>query len=344
MSFRGHFGQEQAVTLLRRSLERGRLGHAYLFSGSRLAELELVARTLAKTLNCQSPPQRAANGVPLDCCDACEACRKIEGDVHADVQWLRPESKTRLLSIDQVRDLVHTIHLKPTEGFYKVAVVVAADRMTAAAANAFLKTLEEPPVKSVLLLLTTEPQRILETVTSRCLRLSFAADTGGPRQPEQLAWLRGFAGVAGGREPTLLGRYRLLGSLLGELARLKVLIDEQLTARSPMQRYEDVDPDLRDRWETELAAAIESEYRRQRGELLACVQWWLRDVWLRAQRFSAWSLTYPEIEESTGVVAGRLSPRDAMENLGIIERTQWLLGSNVQEALAIEVGLLQLKL
>ena len=136
----------------------------------------------------------------------------------------------------------------------------------------------------------------------------------------------------------------MLGSLLAELARLKARISEQLTARSPLQRYEDVDPELRDRWETELAAATEAEYRRQRGELLACLQWWLRDVWIQGEQIAGRSLAYPELETESGAVAGRVSPRDAMENLGVIERTQWLLGSNVQEALALEVGLLKLKL
>ena len=72
------FNEQQAtVALLQRSLERGRLGHAYLLSGGRLEDLEALARTLAKTLNCPSPPRRAANGLALDCCDACLACRKI---------------------------------------------------------------------------------------------------------------------------------------------------------------------------------------------------------------------------------------------------------------------------
>jgi DNA polymerase-3 subunit delta' len=223
-------------------------------------------------------------------------------------------------------------------------VIVAADRLTSQAANAFLKTLEEPPAKSVLLLLTTEPQRMLETVLSRCLRLSFVGDTGGPREPERLAWLRTFCGVAAGGQQTLLGRYQLLGVLLTELARLKTLLTDQLTARSPLQRYDDLNPELRDRWETELAAAIEAEYRRQRGELLACVQWWLRDVWLLTHQLVGRSLTYPEVEANSRTVATNLSPEAAMENLGILERTQWLLASNVQEALALEVGLLKLKL
>lgn len=344
MSFSAFPAQRQVVALLQRSLEQGRLGHAYLFIGSRVAELETVARVLAKTLNCLHPPRRAPGGMPLDCCDVCLPCRKIDGDLHPDVQWLRPESKSRLLTIDQVRDLGQAIHMKPTEGEYKVAVVVAADRLNIQAANAFLKTLEEPPAKSILLLLTSEPERVIETIRSRCLRLCFAGDTGGPRDAELLAWLKSFGALAAGRQDGLLGRYQLLGALLAELARLKVQVADQLTARSPLQRYDDVEADLRERWETELAAAVEAEYRQQRSDLLASIQWWLRDIWLLAQPLERRDLTYPELQPDSTRVASRISAQAAMENLGVLERTHWLLGSNVQEALALEVGLLNLKL
>src|SRR5271170_6380223 len=161
MAFKDFPEQTQGVELLQRSLARGRLGHAYLFSGDQLEELESLARTLAKTLNCQNPIKQ--NGVAVDCCDECLNCRKIENGNHADIHWARPESKSRVITIDQTRDLMQQIQLKPTEAEHKVAIIVAADRLNPQAANAFLKTLEEPPAKSVLILLSTEPQRILET-------------------------------------------------------------------------------------------------------------------------------------------------------------------------------------
>src|SRR4029077_5824086 len=111
------------VQLLQRSLERGRLAHAYLFTGHEIGELEAIARTLAKVLNCQRPV-RSAGAVAVDCCDACLNCRKIEQANHADVHWVRPESKSRIVSVDQVRRLMQDIHLKPTEAEYKVAVIV----------------------------------------------------------------------------------------------------------------------------------------------------------------------------------------------------------------------------
>src|SRR5436309_380577 len=113
MAFTGFPEQEQGVQLLQRSLQRGRLAHAYLFSGHRLDELEAMARTLAKTLNCQKPVR--VGGAAVDCCDECLSCRKIENANHGDVHWVLPESKMRVILVDQMRELMREIQLKPAE-------------------------------------------------------------------------------------------------------------------------------------------------------------------------------------------------------------------------------------
>lgn len=343
MSFAAFQEQEDAVQLLQRSLARQRLGHAYLFSGDDLDRLELVARTLAKTLNCQSPrPSQSVPGAP-DACDECLSCRKIDGSNHPDVQWVRPESKSRVVTIDQMRDVMQTIFLKPTEALYKVAVVVGADRLNPQAANAFLKTLEEPPPRSVLILLSTEPGRILETILSRCLRLNFSAESERFQEETLLAWLKEFGETAVAERGSILSRYRLLSVLLGRLNALKEKVEEEVSARSPLEKYDDLDPKLREKWEDELKAGIESEYRRQRGEVLASLQFWLRDVWLQTLGEGR-LLTFPSLQSATGAVAARVDAVAAAGNLRVIERLQRQLNSNVQEALALEVGLLQLRL
>ena len=129
MSFASFPEQQPVVELLQRSLSQGRLAHGYLFSGDDIREMEGLARTLAKTLNCQSPTRRSAEGQALDSCDSCLNCRRIDGNNHPDVQWVRAESKLRVVTIDQIRDLIQTIGMKPTEAEYKVAVIVGADRM-----------------------------------------------------------------------------------------------------------------------------------------------------------------------------------------------------------------------
>jgi DNA polymerase-3 subunit delta' len=352
MAFKNFTRQTQGIQLLQRSLARGRLGHAYLFAGDQLEELESLARTLAKTLNCRNPVK--TGGVTTDCCDACLSCRKIDHDTHADVHWARPESKSRIVTVEQTRELMREIQLKPTEAEYKVAIIAGADRLNAQAANAFLKTLEEPPGKSVLILLSTEPQRILETILSRCLRLNFFGEGTRSLDPAQMEWLAHFGALAANEQKSLLGRYRLLDALLQRLGEIRARVDETLTARSPLQQHDEIEKDLREKWEDELAAAIEAEYRRQRAEALLLVQWWLRDVWLSTLRSSTATedgrtlaaggslLKFPEISGAEAV-ARRITPRQALENLQILEQTQRLLHTNVQEALALEVSLLKLR-
>ncbi len=341
MAFKEFSEQSQGVQLLQRSLARGRLGHAYLFTGDSLEELEALAANLAKTLNCLQPAR--ASGLAIDCCDECLNCRKIADGNHADVHWARPESKSRVITIDQMRDVMQQIQLKPTEAGYKIAVIAGADRLNVQAANAFLKTLEEPPQKSVIILLSTEPSRILETILSRCLRLNFATGAARPLSAEQSYWLQQFSSAAAAGQKSLFGRYRLLDSLLQKLTGIREKVEEALSARSPLEKYGDVEKDLREKWEDELKAAIEAEYRRQRGEILLLLQWWFRDVWLHTLATGEELLHLPQIA-GADEVAKRISTRQAQENLLVIEQTQRLLYTNVQEALALEVGLLKLQL
>ena len=351
MSFAQLTGLGDSIALLQRSLERGRLGHAYLFHGGEAGALEGVARTLAKALNCANPPLRNAAGLSLDSCDTCLSCRKISADHHPDVMWVRPESKSRVIKIEQMverpgslRPLLPAMHLKPTEARYKVGVIVAADRLNENAANAFLKTLEEPPASCVLILLTTEPQRILDTILSRCLRLNFGGEGATRHEGAAGAWLPDFARLAAVEQKSLLGRYGLLSALIAQLAEIKKATGEVMAKRSPLESHDDIEAKLKDKWEDELSAATEAEYRRERAELLTGLQWWLRDVWLQTMQCGGDLLTYPELSETGARVARRLSPQQAMENLQHLERMQRLLATNVQEALALEVGLLKLNL
>lgn len=344
MTFASFPAQQDVIALLQRSLEHGRLAHALLFHGPDLDELQAVARTLAQTLCCERPPRRSPGGLPLDSCDTCPSCRKVSEDLHPDVTFLRPESKLRQIKIEQIRELLDRLYLKPTQAPYKVACLVAADRLNTNSANAFLKTLEEPPPDILLILLTTDPTRMLETILSRCQRLNFAGEGQRHRDPALIAWLKEFSALAAAEQKSLLSRYRLLSVLLAKLGAAKSAIEETLTARSPLERHDDIEPDLRDKWEDELTAAVEAEYRRQRSDVLAALQWWLRDIWLDAQQLGRDLLSYPELEASTRAIATRVGADKAMENLQHLEQTQRLLHTNVQEALALEVGLLKLRL
>jgi DNA polymerase-3 subunit delta' len=349
MAFTDFSEQSQGVQLLQRSLARGRLGHAYLFSGDALEELETLARTLAKTLNCQNPIK--TSGVATDCCDECLSCRKIENGNHADVFWVRPVSTLRQIRIEQItrrkespaRVVNEFTSLTPTESEYKICSLVAADRLTEEAANAFLKTLEEPPRKSVLILLSTDPSRLLETILSRCLRLNFSSGAPRPPSADLSYWLQQFSSTAATEQKSLFGRYRLLDTLLPKLHAIRAEIEETLTALSPLEKYPDAEEDLKKKWQKELAAAIEAEYRYRRSQILLLLQWWLRDVWLHTLAAGEALLHLPQIY-GADEVAKRVTPRQAQENLLVLDQTQRLLHGNVQEGLTLEVTLLKLKL
>jgi DNA polymerase-3 subunit delta' len=343
MAFADFPEQTRAVQLLQRSLQRGRLGHAYLFTGGDMVELERLASTLVKALNCENPPLKTPDGAGADSCDKCNSCRKIDECMHPDIHWVRAESKTRIITIDQVRELLQVVHLKPTQARYKAGIIVGTDRFNVQAANSFLKTLEEPPARSMLILLSTDPSRILETILSRCLRLNFAGE-GLHGSAADREWLAQFSSTAALGQSGLLNRYKLLGLFLNQLAAAKEVAEKDVSARSPLNKYDDVDPKLREKWEDELSAATEAEYRSQRSEALKVLQTWFRDVWVSAMQLGKEMLAFPELESATRAVATKVTAEEAMQNLSAIESAQRLLHTNVQEALALEVTFLKLRL
>src|SRR5688572_1506161 len=199
------FAQQPVLESLRQSIVDQRLAHAYLFSGAPIGELDRAAQAVAEMLICLQAP--SAGGRP---CGICAHCRRIDALEHPDVHWVRPASKSRVITIEQVRELIRQIQLRPHEAAYKVGVISGADRLNPQAANAFLKTLEEPPARSVLILLSTEPGRILETILSRCLRLNFSAGAERFQDETFVAWLQQFSDTAVAERGSILSRYRLL--------------------------------------------------------------------------------------------------------------------------------------
>ncbi|MEN8687571.1 MAG: DNA polymerase III subunit delta' [Desulfuromonadales bacterium] len=161
MTFDQILGHARQKEILDRSLASGRLAHAYLFSGPDGVGKRLMALALARAIVCHE--QRG--------CGDCQACRKIDHRNHPDLHVLEPEGNS--IKIEQVRRLQKDLNLKPLEAPRKICLIEAADSMTPGAANALLKTLEEPRGDTLLILLSAHPNRLLETIRSRCQALPF---------------------------------------------------------------------------------------------------------------------------------------------------------------------------
>ena len=164
-TFETLLGQEHIERILKNQLATGTTGHAYIFCGTRGTGKTTTARLLAKALNCTGSGEKGEKP-----CGLCPSCRAIAEGSFVDVMEIDAASNR---GVDDIRELRDTVNFPPIQGRCKVYIIDEAHMLTKEAANAFLKTLEEPPANVVFILATTEPEKLPATILSRCLRLDF---------------------------------------------------------------------------------------------------------------------------------------------------------------------------
>jgi len=166
MSFKDVLGHSRPIELLKRAIKNNKMAHSYLFLGNEGIGKKWVALQFAKTLNClEGGTERE------DACDHCLSCKKIDNHLHPDVLVLEPEGQT--IKADQVRQMQKDLAYRPYEGQYRVCILTAADRMAPNMSNILLKTLEEPPLHTLIILLANNAKLLLPTILSRCQAIRF---------------------------------------------------------------------------------------------------------------------------------------------------------------------------
>ena len=319
-------GHDWAVALLREHVIKGELRHAYLFTGPRGVGRRTLALRLAQAINCTNSPE------PGQPCRSCQTCKQIERMQHTDLSVVQAETEGGTLKVDQVRELQRTLALTPYAASYRVAILLRFEEAHPSAANALLKTLEEPASQVILILTAESSEALLPTIVSRCevLRLRPAPVNEvahGLQDRWELASDQAnlLAHISGGRVGHAL-RLRENPELL-EQRENWLDIHRRMLAANRVERF-----------------AYADAIAREKDELRQVLNIWLslwRDVLLRVGGASA-PVTNPDREDDLAAIIKHINLSDALHTTSAIERTQDLLDRNANTRLAMEVFLLDL--
>lgn len=314
------FSLEAATGYLAKANARGRLGHAYLITGPEgSGKRELARRIATMALRSEENPF-----------------------THPDVSVAEPESKSRRIIIDQIRQLERVLRMRASSGGSKVGILFDADRLQPQASNAFLKTLEEPPANSLLLLVTAHPELLLDTILSRCIEVPLRSAGRIPPGERELELLGALGRFFSGKSASVAGVFGLVQDTFALLAAIRAEIEEEFA--TDLKREETVyskttDGSWLDGRETHYKALSEARYVLCRSRLIeTLIEWWA-DLLRARENYGTPTLT--EVAELTAREAPRFESAQILERIGVLERLRDQLERNVQEQLAIEVAFLR---
>lgn len=298
-----------AFAVVQSAMADNRFAHAHIIAAPNMEWGVLLARLILQHLFCDQPAKP---------CGECRGCQLVETRRHADVVWLEPEMKSRVIGIDPMRETNNFLRQTSFEGGWKAAVLVHADRMNESAANAFLKTLEEPPDRCVMLLVTDSPQALLPTILSRCQMIPVGLVAGTQtRSKVETAMLDWLVRRAGRRSP--LEQSAWISAVLREVR------ERAEAAEKERAGEEDVEEDV-------FKARVESQVKGARSEVLRTIYQWERDVMVLAQGGSDEDLFYPEHPDAIRAQGQGLTLAAQLDRLERVSRATRLLEGNVPEA------------
>jgi len=314
-----------ALSLLRNAHAQDRLAHAYLITGPSGSGKRQLATQL---------------------------CGLVVGDEkdpihHPDVHTIEPESKSRRIVIEQIRELERELQMRSARGGRKAGVIFDADRLQQQASNAFLKTLEEPPARTHLILVTSLPDQLLETILSRCIEVPLhpiGRPALLPRQEELLGILKQASQRPGTEIPQVFGLVREFQKLLSQAKETaQAWGDAELKVEE--QKYKQIaDSKWFEEREDYYKALVEARYVGERSRLLETLEAWWADV-LRHQAMAenaAPHLDFPAFAADTAALATRENQESALRRSAAFESLREQLGNpGIQEPLAIEVAFLK---
>lgn len=328
---------EKSFELIKSAYERKRLAHAFLISGALGCGKQELASKIISLVNSSGE----GGGMDLFGEVVVEKVLPLDDQEGGWVRIIRPRSKSRRISVAEIRDLEHTLQLAAPRGETKVGVIVDADRMNEQAENAFLKTLEEPPNSTLLMLLSTRPQRLLPTILSRCVqvKLTGGRSLGADGGDELVAALSAVAGRGFGDPISALHMKSVFSNFLAD-KKSEVEAAAKVATKEEIAAYRDGTDGtwLKDREDFHKAAA-EADYLDARNRYLDVILAWLADL-IRIKSGSD-GLDFPEYAPQLIKIAEGETIFKIGKRLDALEKLRQTLETNASETLALEVGFLR---
>ncbi len=307
---------------------KDRLAHAYLVIGSPHGDALCFIERVLPLLLCEAG---AAAG---KACGVCDACRRIREHRHQDVIQIEPQGKACMIPVETLRNLQHQFGQTALSGGRKVAVIWGAERLGPEAANAFLKTLEEPPPGSIFFLVIPSPASVLETVRSRCQRLSLSEPEAG-RVPE--AWRPYLTAIMDGLEP----RQDKAASAWEGFAAAHRFLALCSVIRKDIERAEDEDAD-EDTDKDAVSARVAARFKEQRAVALQALQLWYRDIMLAFCGADQSLFRYEERIEAAQRIAAKLNFPQIVKNIESLEMLHRRLESNIPDGVVVHTAFTEL--
>jgi len=309
---------DDAFDGLKHALESRRLAQGYLVEVSSLRDGRELAEKFLCLLFCE------AGRKP---CGSCDMCRQVAEHRHPDLHWIEPESKSRRITIDRVRELRGRMYRTAYAGGWKACVLAGADRLGEEASNAFLKTLEEPAGDCVFLLLTDSPQTMLPTVLSRCQRITVTGGKTVPGAEWQQALVDILASGSGGGEVASLA----LGERLVRLLKgVRKAVEEQEAEAANEEALEDTDKTL--------DARINARYIEIRAGIMRGLLAWHRDILLLRCGASEDVVHYRGHVGTLSERAAELTYGQTLGNVRTVEEMERQLERSLPEGYVISFG------
>ena len=316
------FSHTAALEYLQRAHQQNRLAHAYLISGPPGSGKQLLAAELASLVNGTN-------------------ANDVFSSKAREIFVAQPESRSRRIVIRQIRELEHALHMRASNGRRKVAIISEADRLQPQAANAFLKTLEEPPKDSLLLLLSALPEALPETILSRCIAIPLASDGEARSKKEEEKLVKLLQQTARHTTWSIQFAYRLAQEFqqLLRVVREEVKLETDSALKQEQTRYKEAtDGAWLEEREDYYKALTESLYLQRRAALVETLFAWWTDV-LRASN-DVTQRDIPAAKQETATLANRFSTAEILRRIRSLEELRDHLGRNIHEGLAIEVAFL----